>query len=74
MARQYIVRNEQGVMVAKLGYKMFNALLLDATGHWGVDKKGDDRFYIDEDCTYTAHTGAHAMTIYYWEGYSITKD
>lgn len=74
MANEYTVRTNDGLMVAKLGYKLFNAILLDAEGHWGVDGQGDDRFFIDEDGVYTANNDVHALRLYLWAGYSISQD
>ncbi len=74
MAKQYTVRSAEGTMVAKLGIQVVNRLMLEVKGHWGTDRSGANRFYIEEDCTFGLGNDDSVMRIYFWKGYSITKD
>jgi len=74
MAREYTLRTKEGLMVAKIGYKMFNRLLLDIEGHWDTDNKGVERYYIEEAGVYGFHAGRNVFRVYFWEGYTISED
>jgi len=74
MAKQFTVREESGMMVAKLGREVVNRLMVDIAGHWGKGKDGKKHFYVEEDCTFGLGSGDSVMRMFFWEGYTITED